>query len=103
MCINFRTWPYGAYLCEDSIVYFDRQYRPIVRISQPSFPAVGEQAIVVCDPAERIRHSGKEWLYKDATSPRRNAQTRKRLRTLVNAIPELAAEVRRRNTARVSA
>lgn len=103
MRTDFSKWPYGAYLCEDSIVYFDRRYQPIVRITRPLFPAVGEQTIVVCDPAERIRHSGKEWLYKDATSPRRNAETRNRLKNLVDAIPELAAEVRRRNTVRVGA
>jgi len=101
MCTDFKKWPYGAYLCDDSIVYFDRRYQPLVRITR--FPAVGEQAIVVCDPAERISHSGKEWLYKDATSPRRNAETRKRLKNLVDAIPELAAEVRCRSTMRVGA
>jgi hypothetical protein len=103
MPADFSKWPYGAYLCEDSIVYFDRQYRPIVRITHPPFPAAGEHAVTVCDPAERISHSGKEWLYKDATSPRRNAETRKRLKNLVDAIPEIATEVRRRSTVRVRA
>jgi hypothetical protein len=97
MRTDFSKWPYGAYLCEDSIVYFDRRYQPIVRMTRPPFPAVGEQAIAVCDPTERISHSGKEWLYKDATSPRRNGQTRERLRNLMFTIPELAAEVGRRS------
>jgi hypothetical protein len=100
---DFKIWPYGAYLCEDSIVYFDRRYRPIVRITHPLFPAVGDKAITVCDPTERISHCGKEWLYLDATSPRRNAQTRRRLKNLVEAIPELAAEVQRRSAERVGA
>ena len=103
MRADFSKWPYGAYLCDNgSIVYFDRRYQPIVRITHPLFPAVGEQSIAVCDSAERISHSGKEFLYTDATSPRRNAQTRKRMRTLVDAIPELAAEVQRRSTAEES-
>jgi hypothetical protein len=100
---DFSKWPYGAYLCDGSIVYFDRRYQPIVRITQPPFPAVGEQAVTACDPAERISHSGKEWLYKDATSPRRNAQTRKRLKNLIGAIPALNAEIERRARAKVSA
>jgi hypothetical protein len=95
MRTDFKKWPYGAYLCEGSIVYFDRRYQPIVRLMQP------EWLITVCDPAERINHSGKEWFYKDAIAPRRNAQTRKRLKNLVDAIPELATEVRRRNAAKV--
>jgi hypothetical protein len=94
---NFRTQPYGTYICDDSLVYFDRDYRPIVRLAQP------EWSIAVCDPHERIAHTGKEWLYRDATSPRRNAQTRERLENLLAAIPELATEVRRRNATKVSA
>ncbi len=103
MRTDFSKWPYGAYLCEDSIVYFDRRYQPIVRITRPLFPAVGEQAIVVCDPAERISHSGKEWFYKDATSPRRNAQTRMRLQRLLDTVPRLHAEIERRARVKVSA
>ncbi len=97
MRTNFQNQPYGAYLCDGSIVYFDRRYRPIVRLTQP------EWSVTVCDPLERIKHSGQEWLYKDATSPRRNAQTRERLQNLMYTIPELAAEVRRRNAVRVGA
>jgi hypothetical protein len=103
MRADFSKWPYGAYLCEDSIVYFDRRYRPIVRITRPPFPAVGEQAMVVCDPAERISHSDKEWLYKDATLPRRNAQTRKRLQSLLDTVPMIRAEIERRARVRVGA
>jgi hypothetical protein len=94
---DFRNLPYGAYLCENSIVYFDRRYRPLVRLTQPEWSAV------VCDPGEWINYSGKEWLYDDATAPGHDAQTRARLRNLLNAIPALASEVRRRNTAEVSA
>ena len=103
MPADFSKWPYGAYLCEDSIVYFDRRYQPIVRITHPLFPAVGDQSIAVCDPTERISHSAKEWLYKDATSPRRNAQTRRRLRSLLDTVPMLRAEIERRARAKVSA
>jgi hypothetical protein len=103
MRADFSKRPYGAYLCEDSIVYFDRRYQPIVRIRHPLFPTVGEQSIVVCDPTERISHSGKEWLYKDATSPRRNAQTRRRLQRLLDTVPMLHAEIERRARAKVGA
>jgi hypothetical protein len=92
----YSKWPYGAYICDGSIVYFDRRYQPIVRIVQPPFPNVGEHTPIVCDPAERIGHSGKEWFYNDATSPRRNGQTRVRLQNLLKAVPELNAEIERR-------
>jgi anti-sigma factor ChrR (cupin superfamily) len=94
---NFKNYPYGAYLCDSSIVYFDRRYRPIVRLTQPDW------SVTVCDPQERIKHSGQEWLYYGAKSPRRSAQTRRALQNLLDAIPEMAAEVRRRNAARVPA
>jgi hypothetical protein len=94
---DYRHHPYGAYLCHGSVVYFDRRYQPIVRLTQPDWSAT------ICDPRERIQHSGKEWLYRDATSPRRNAQTRNNIQHIMDAIPELAAEVRRRNSAQVIA
>ena len=97
MRTDFKNYPYGAYLCDGSIVYFDRRYRPIVRLMQPEWSAT------ICDPHERIKHSGQEWLYRDATSPRRSAQTRRTLQNLLDTIPELAAEVRRRNAVRVNA
>lgn len=103
MRTDFKDWPYGAYLCDDSIVYFDRRYQPIVRITHPLFPAVGDRSVAICDPTERITHSAKEWLYKDATSPRRNAQTRRRLQTLLDTVPMLRAEVERRAHVRMGA
>lgn len=99
MPTDFKNYPYGAYLCDDSIVYFDRRYQPIVRIAQPPFPESGDQVVTICDPAERIKHSGQEWLYRDANPPRRNARTRAQLQNLMAAIPVLASEVRRRNAA----
>jgi hypothetical protein len=93
--MDTKNLPYGAYLCPDSIVWFDRRYRPIVRVS-------GDR-VTVCDPTDRIEHNGQEWLYNDATSPRHDGRTRKILENVMAAIPELAAEVDRRNAARVSA
>jgi hypothetical protein len=97
---NFQNHPYGAYLCRDSIVYFNRRYEPIVRLRQPAFPASGNQVVSACDPAERIVHSGKHFFYSDANPPRRDSQTRKRLQTLLDTIPALAAEVQRRGSRR---
>jgi hypothetical protein len=87
MRTNFRNHPYGFYRTGNSVVYFDRRYRPIVRVS--------DRAAVV-DPLEWIEHSDQEWFYDDSNAPRRNAETRRRLQDLMDAIPELAAEVRRR-------
>lgn len=86
--MNTKNLPYGVYLCAHSIVYFDRRYRPIVR--------VGGGRVTVCDPHERIEHSGKTWLYNDATSPRCNARTHRRLQELLDAVPGLHAEIERR-------
>ncbi len=100
MTTNFDNYPYGAYLSRDSVVYFDRRYRPIIRITQPAFPATGNPAVTACDPAERIEYSGQAWFYSDANPPRRDSQTRKRLQTLLATIPALAAEVQRRGSRR---
>jgi hypothetical protein len=93
MRTDFRNYPYGAYLCENAIVYFDRRYRPIVRITQP----YDEASVTVRDSLEWIEHSGQEWLYNDGNPPRYDAQTRNKLKRLMDAIPEMAEEVRRRN------
>jgi hypothetical protein len=82
--------PYGCYLTHDSAVLFDRCYRPIVRF-------LAGDIVVTCDPTERIAHYGRILHYSDANSARYNARTRSRLRSLVNAIPALAAEIQRRS------
>ncbi len=97
---DYDNHPYGAYLCSGSTVIFNRDYQPIVRLHQPAFPDVGAQVVTVCDPAERIEHSGKHWFYSDATSPRHDSQTRKRLKNLLDTIPALEAEVRCRGSRR---
>ena len=87
MRTNFRNHPYGFYRTGNSIVYFDRRYRPIVRVSDRTS---------VVDPMEWIEHSNQEWLYHDGNAPRHNAEIRRRLKDLMDAIPEMAAEVCRR-------
>ena len=91
MRTDFKKWPYGAYLCDGSIVYFDRRYQPIVRLSQPDW------SVTVCDPHDRIAKSGHEMLYDDNTSPTHDAKTRETLKDLLDAVPEMAAEVHRRS------
>jgi hypothetical protein len=89
---RFDAWllPYGCYLEHDSAVLFDRQYQPIVRF-------LAGDVVVACDPRERINFFAQLWHYHDATSPSRDSRTRSRLRALVGAIPELAAEIQRRS------
>jgi hypothetical protein len=82
--------PYGCYIAHDSAVLFDRQYQPIVRFLQGNH-------VVACDPRERINFFAQLWHYHDGTSPRRDSRTRASLRRLVDAIPELAAEIQRRS------
>ena len=82
--------PYGIYLAHDSAVLYDRRYCPIIRF-------LPGEVVVPCDPRERIEHYGQIWHYSDATTPTYNAETRSRLRALVGAIPELAAEIQRRS------
>jgi hypothetical protein len=82
--------PYGCYLERDSAVLFDRQYQPIVRF-------LAGNIVVPCDPTEWVQFYAQVWHYHDATSPRRDSRTRLRLRALVGAIPELAAEISRRS------
>lgn len=89
---DFSKYPYGAYLCAESVVYFDRRYQPIVRVSRAGTS--------VCNPREWIEHTGQEWLYTDANSPARSQETRNLLRHLLTAIPALADEVRRRSSKR---
>jgi hypothetical protein len=81
--------PYGAYLTHDSAVLFDREYRPIVRFT--------ERGVIACDPTEWIKHDGRLYHYRDGTAPRRDRGMRARLLALVESIPVLAAEIRRRD------
>jgi hypothetical protein len=87
--IDVWSLPYGAYLTRDSAVLYDRRYCPIVRF-------LPGEIVVPCHPSERIEHYGQLWHYTDATSPTYNARTRASLKRLVDAIPELAAEIQRR-------
>jgi hypothetical protein len=86
--IGPRVLPYGLYLECDSAVLFDREYRPIVRFTK--------HGVIACDPTEWIRFGAQLWHYNDGNSPRRDRGMRARLLSLVAAIPELAAEIKRR-------
>jgi hypothetical protein len=99
---DLRLLPYGVYLTATDAVYFDRDYRPIVRLTYPGkinwpiITEIGEPAVTLCDPKERINFDGQSWFYTDANPPSRNKQTRQRLEQIIAAIPELAAEIARR-------
>lgn len=88
MSKKFETWPYGQCIRGNEIIWFDRSYRPIVRC--------GADVVRPCQPDEWVEHSAKRWLYNDATSPRRNRDTRAKLEGLMREVPELAAEIGRR-------
>jgi hypothetical protein len=91
MLKDYRNAPYGVYHCEDSVVWFDRRYRPIVRVAG--------NAVTVVDSMEWIDHTGQTWLYDDGNAPRYNAETRRCIQNVMDAIPEMAAEVKRRYAA----
>jgi len=93
---DYRHCPYGVYHCDGSVVYFDRWYQPIIRITEPAFPEKGEQVVTVCDPKERIKWTDHTWFYKDGNSPTFDSATRRRLENLMAAIPVMAVEVKRR-------
>ena len=90
MRTDYRNWPYGYYKCGNAVVYHDRRYRPICRVSDIA---------TVVDPLTWIEHDGHEWFYSDANPPTYDAQTRHRLQSLLDANPVMAAEVARRNKA----
>src|SRR5258708_19759300 len=94
MRTNFRNHPYGFYRTGNSVVYFDRRYRPIVRVS--------DQAAVV-DPLEWIEHSDQEWFYDDGNAPRHNAEPRRPPQDLINPIPHIAPQVPRHALADLNA
>jgi hypothetical protein len=106
---NLRLLPYGVYLTATDAVYFDRDYRPIVRLTYPSeinWPnatAIGEPVVTVCDPAERITFDRKEFFYNDGNPPSRNKQTRQRLEQRVRSNPEMGREIERRSKSKGAA
>jgi hypothetical protein len=89
---DLRNYPYGRYLCADCIVFFDRRYRPIIRINRR-----GE--VSVCDSLQWIEFAGQTWMYSDRNPPRHDKETRRKLEKLMADIPLLGAEVARRNKA----
>jgi len=105
--LDFDQLPYGAYLSGRDTIIFNRRYQPIVRISPPAFLChdtgrvptsipLGPPTVTACRPDERIEHDSQVWFYTDANPPRRCAATRGRLEQLVRMIPELGAEIARR-------
>ena len=107
MPIDFDLQPYGAYLAGRDTVIFDRRYRPIVRISPPAFLChepnglarsipVGSPRVTACRPDEWIEHDEQVFFYSDENPPHRSRTTRERLAQLIASVPELGAEIARR-------
>jgi hypothetical protein len=114
--------PYGAFAAADSFVIHDRRYQPLVRLAAhedqdepcegwgnadlpggieclnrggwPAFIRVRPETARIADPSERIPHDKDDavWFY-------RGEPDHARLQDLVNSIPELGAEIQRRDAA----
>jgi len=114
--------PYGAFATADSFVIHDRRYRPLVRLAAhedqdepyegwgnadlpggidclagrgwPAFIRVRPETARIADPSEWIPHDKDEavWFY-------RGEPDYARLQDLVNSIPEIGAEIQRRDAA----
>ncbi|MBR0793967.1 hypothetical protein JQ615_01045 [Bradyrhizobium jicamae] len=106
---DFTHLPYGGYIVGRETILFNRRYQPIVRIAPAAFRChgqnraplvipVGPSTVTPCDPGERITFDSQVWFYTDANPPSRNMATRARLQQLVDDIPELRAEIERRES-----
>ncbi|MGC0326255.1 hypothetical protein ABIG06_006884 [Bradyrhizobium sp. USDA 326] len=108
---EFDEWPYGLYESRNSVVFFNRRYEPIVRLEYPEHPVfdgsqngagslhIGAPTVTPVDRKTRVIFSGQRWFYSDANPPRRNRQTRARIEALIDQIPELLEEIKRRESA----
>ena len=89
---RFKHWqcaPYGHYIEADgAVVIHDRRGRPLARI-------VEGEAHILPEP-EWIEFVARRYYYRDPNSPRRDAETRRRIREIFTAYPAILAEVTRR-------
>jgi hypothetical protein len=123
---DWKLLPYGAWQTPDSFVIHDRKYRPLIRLAahedqdepcegwgnadlpggidchasggDPCFIRVRPETAHVVDPSEWIEHD-KDWAYWFY----KGEPDRARLQQLVDSIPELGAEIERRDAAAVAA
>lgn len=123
-----KLLPYGAWQTPDSFVIHDRKYRPIIRLAAhedqdepceewgnanlpgamdldchakggaPCFIRVRPETARAVDPSERIEHEEglAYWFYKGQPD-------RDHLQNLVDSIPGLGAEIKRRDVATAAA
>ena len=93
--VRFKHWqcaPYGEYHeASGAVVIHDRRGRPLARI-------VDATARIISEP-EQIEFVSRRYYYTDPKSPRRCADTRRRIGEIFAAYPEILAEVRRRMSA----
>ena len=89
---RFKLFPYGQYVAPDSRTYFDRRYRPIVRVESSG-------TRTRCKPTDKIAHTSKEFFYSDNSSPAHSKPTRARLLRMLAEIPELKLEIDARQDA----
>ncbi|MDN5006159.1 AAA family ATPase [Bradyrhizobium sp. GCM10027634] len=124
-----KLLPYGAFAASNSFVIHDRKYRPIVRLAAhedqdepcegwdnmdlpggidclagegwPAFIRVIPETAQTVDASAWIEHDkdSSVWFYNDGNPPDRDEETRNKLQVLIDSIPELAAEIQRREAA----
>src|SRR5262249_7895579 len=107
MRTDYKLWPYGAYFNRGFVYLYDRHYRPIICAPWIDLHLFENRQIITlatpwatCEPSNRVLVEGQAWFYRDATSPTRDRQTRAKLKKLIDDIPTLAAEIKRRQAVR---
>jgi hypothetical protein len=93
-----KLLPYGAYLTDYASVLFDRNYHPIVHVLG-KWPDIYPNLATPCPPSTWIKHDKKVFFYNDGCTPRRDGKTRATLYGMLESIPALGAEVRKRDAA----
>jgi hypothetical protein len=57
-----KRLPYGRYNTDSGYVLFNRDYEPLVRVSN-------DGSYSVCEPQERIKHQSENWFYGEEMPP----------------------------------
>jgi hypothetical protein len=92
--MQYDNLPYGAYVCRESVVFFDRKYRPLISLPWTHYEWDGTTGRLVLKrtsakivaPETRINFEAQRWFYNDGTPKAARARLHKRL---VDAFPLL--------------
>jgi hypothetical protein len=105
MRTDYKLWPYGAYINRSFVYFFDRRYQPIVFGPWNYYCPFTRRLTITThlapiDPATRINFDTQGWIYRDATSPKRDRQTRAMPQRMLKTWPALQREIERRQAVR---